>query len=93
MPLFIVLRSGAELDDSLRAEIAQKIRRELSPKMLPDEIVAVPEIPRTLNGKKMEVPLRRIFLGSDPAKVYNPGSLRNPSSMDFFIEFARKLNR
>ncbi|MDA4114366.1 MAG: acetoacetate--CoA ligase [Thaumarchaeota archaeon] len=93
MPLFIVLRGGAVLDESLRAEIGQKIRKELSPKMLPDEIVAVPEIPRTLNGKKMEVPLRRIFLGADPAKVYNPGSLKNPASMDFFIEFARRMSR
>ena len=92
MPLFIVLREGAELDESLRAEIGRRIRRELSPKMLPDEIVAVSEIPRTLNGKKLEVPLRRIFLGADPSNVYNPGSLKNPASMDFFIVFARKMN-
>jgi acetoacetyl-CoA synthetase len=91
MPLFIVPREGSVLDDSLKAEIIGKIRKEISPKMVPDEIVAVTEIPRTINGKKLEVPVRRIFLGNDPAKVYNPGSLKNPSSMEFFIEFARAM--
>jgi acetoacetyl-CoA synthetase len=93
MPLFVVLRQGAELDEALKSEINQKVRTELSPKMVPDDIVGVTEVPRTLSGKKLEVPVRRILLGADPAKVFNPGSLKNPSSMDFFIEFARRVRR
>ncbi|MGD0638804.1 MAG: acetoacetate--CoA ligase [Nitrososphaerales archaeon] len=90
MPLFVVVQEGAELDDSLVAEIRRKIRGDLSPKMIPDEIIEVREVPRTLNGKKVEVPVKRILLGTDPAKAYTAGSLRNPESMAFFVEFARK---
>ena len=93
MPLFIELTGGAVLDDRLRSEIGQKIRTELSPRMVPDEIVVVPEIPKTLNGKKVEVPVKRILLGTEAAKAYNPDSLKNPASMDFFIEFARRIKR
>jgi acetoacetyl-CoA synthetase len=93
MPLFVVLKGDVKLDDSLRTEINQRIRSELSPKMIPDDIFSVPEIPRTLNGKKLEVPVRRIFLGAEPAKVYNPGSMKNPESMAFFIEFARTVKK
>ena len=78
------------LDDSLRAEISRKIRKELSPKMVPDEIIEVGEVPRTLNGKKVEVPVKRILLGVRTVKAYTVGSLRNPDSMAFFVEFARK---
>jgi len=93
MPLFVVLKGEMKLDDSLKDEIRRRIRSEISPKMVPDEIVAVAEIPRTLNGKKLEVPVRRIFLGAEPSKVYNPGSLKNPDSMSFFIEYARKVSK
>ncbi len=93
MPLFLVLRGGAELDDGLRDEVRRKIRAELSPKLVPDDIFSVPDIPRTINGKKLEVPVRRIFLGVEPSKVYNPGSLKNPDSMDYFIEFSRKIKK
>ncbi len=91
MPLFVVLKEGAELDDALRDEIRRRVRSELSPRVVPDEIFSVPEIPRTLNGKKLEVPVRRILLGAEPSKVYNPGSLKNPESMLYFIEFAKKV--
>lgn len=91
MPLFVVPRGDGGLSDELKGEIRQRIRTELSPKMVPDEIFAVPEIPRTLNGKKLEVPVRRIFLGAEPSKAYNPGSLKNPDSMSYFIEFAKSI--
>jgi acetoacetyl-CoA synthetase len=93
MPLFVVLRGDARLDDQLKGEIGRKIRSELSPRMVPDDIFAVLEIPRTLNGKKLEVPVRRIFLGADPSKVYNPGALKNPDSMSYFIEFAANIKK
>ena len=93
MPLFVVLREGTSLDEDLRKEVRRKIREELSPRMVPDDIFAVPEVPKTLNGKKLEVPVRRIFLGADPSKAYHPGSLRNPDSMLYFIKFARENRR
>jgi acetoacetyl-CoA synthetase len=89
MPLFVVMREGMDFDEELKRRIKDKIRQDLSPRMVPDEIIVAPEIPRTLNGKKLEVPVRRILLGSEPSRVYNPGSLRNPKSMEFYIEFAR----
>ena len=61
--------------------------------MVPDEIVEVVEVPRTLSGKKLEVPVRRILLGADPGKVFSPGSLKNPDSMSFYIEFARGVRK
>ncbi|MCB8988278.1 MAG: hypothetical protein H6661_11070 [Ardenticatenaceae bacterium] len=65
MPLFIVLRPGLELDDDLRARIKQKLREEVSPRHVPNEIIQVEQIPYTLSGKKMEVPIRKILLGMD----------------------------
>ena len=91
MPLFIQVKEGAVLDETLRGEIAQRLRKELSPKMVPDEILEVRVVPRTLNGKKVEVPVRKILLGKEPSEAYNPGSLRDPEAMDFFVEFARRM--
>ncbi len=91
MPLFVVLRPGVALDDALRQRIRDKIRQDISPRHLPDEIVAVPEIPYTLSGKKMELPVRRILLGHDPHHVANPGAMRNPDAIEFFVQFRQKL--
>ncbi|MDB4896647.1 MAG: Acetoacetyl-CoA synthetase [Firmicutes bacterium] len=85
--LFVVLRSGVELDPALLARINDRIRRELSPRHVPDEIFAVPDIPRTLNGKKMEVPVQKILTGSPPERAANLGSMANPESIRFFVEF------
>ena len=87
MPLFVVLAEGTELDDDLRHEIARRIRADCSPRHVPNEIYAVPEIPRTLSGKILEVPVKRILLGSDPAKVVSRDSLANPQALDWFVEF------
>jgi acetoacetyl-CoA synthetase len=88
--LFVALEDGVALDDVLRAEIAKALREGLSPRHVPDEIRAVPSIPRTLNGKKLEVPVQRILSGEPLEKVANPGAMANPSSLDFFVELARK---
>jgi acetoacetyl-CoA synthetase len=93
MPLFVVLKEGAFLDDSLASRIRQIIRTELSPRFVPDEIVAVPEIPMTLNGKKAEVPVKKILLGTPSPKAVNPDSLKNPHAMEFFESFSLKLRR
>jgi acetoacetyl-CoA synthetase len=89
MPLFVVLRDGVELTDALRDKIVARIRDECSPRHVPNEIDAVPEIPRTLSGKILEVPVKRILLGDDPEKVASRDSLANPSALDWFVEWAR----
>ena len=89
MVLFVSLKEGEPLDDELVAKIRAQIRADLSPRYLPDRVVAVPAIPRTLNGKKLEVPVKRILAGADPEKVLNIGSLADPASMEYFVKLAR----
>jgi len=91
MPLFIVLRPGLELDDDLRARIKQKLREEVSPRHVPNEIIQVEQIPYTLSGKKMEVPIRKILLGMDVQQAAKRGAMRNPESLAFFTHFAEEL--
>ncbi len=86
--LFIVLREGHVLDAALRDRIAARLRTEGSPRHIPDEIAAVPDLPRTLNGKKLEVPLKRILGGADPDRSVSRASLANPRALDFFINLA-----
>lgn len=86
LPLFVKLRDGLTLDDDLKQRINQKLREDISPRHIPDEIFQVEEIPYTLSGKKMEVPIRRILLGHDLKKAINPGAMRNPDAIQFFIE-------
>jgi acetoacetyl-CoA synthetase len=89
MPLFVVLRDGLQLDDELRDELTRRIRDDCSPRHVPNEIHAVPEIPRTLSGKLLEVPVKRILLGADPAAVASRDALANPAALDWFVEWAR----
>ncbi|MDQ7024668.1 MAG: acetoacetate--CoA ligase [Anaerolineae bacterium] len=91
MPLFVVLREGHDLTDDLKAAIKQKLRQEISPRHVPNDIIAIEEVPYTLSGKKMEVPIRKILLGRDVTKAANRGAMRNPTSIDFFIDFAKTL--
>jgi acetoacetyl-CoA synthetase len=92
--LFVVLRAGMLLDDVLKSKIAAAIRRNLSPRFVPDEITQAPEIPRTLSGKKQEVPLKKLFLGQPPEKVINREVMANPQSIDWFLaEFSRAVSR
>jgi acetoacetyl-CoA synthetase len=88
MPLFVVLADGVDLDDTLKARIKDAIRTSLSQRHVPDTIVAVPAIPRTLTGKKMEVPVKRILLGRPVAEVAAPGATADPHALDFFVEYA-----
>jgi acetoacetyl-CoA synthetase len=90
MPLFVVLREGAELDEDLRGRIVAQIREDCSPRHVPNEIQAVPEIPRTLSGKILEVPVKRILLGAEPEAVASRDSLANPQSLDWFGRWARE---
>jgi acetoacetyl-CoA synthetase len=86
MLLFLVLRPGAELDDDLKARVRQRLREACSPRHVPDEIETIAEIPRTLSGKKLEVPVKKILLGADPARVASRDSLANPEALDFFVQ-------
>ncbi|OUM95697.1 MAG: acetoacetate-CoA ligase [Firmicutes bacterium ZCTH02-B6] len=91
MPLFVVLRDGYVLDASLENRIRQRLRDDVSPRHVPDAIYAVPQIPRTLNGKKLEVPVRKILLGAAPEEAVNLGSMANPESLLPFVQLARQL--
>ena len=86
--LFVALREGAAPFDELRARLAGELRSTLSPRHVPDEIVAVPSIPRTLSGKKLEVPVKRILTGTPADEAASRGSLADPSSLDPFVELA-----
>jgi acetoacetyl-CoA synthetase len=88
--LFVALRDGAALDDELRARIVRTIRQGLSPRHVPDEIHAVPEVPRTLNGKKLEVPIRRILLGTPPEKAVSADAMGNPAALQPFVQLAAR---
>jgi acetoacetyl-CoA synthetase len=88
MPLFVVLREGAELDDELRLEIARRVRETCSPRHVPDEVFAIAEVPRTLSGKALEVPVKRILMGTPPEQAASRDSLANPAALDWFTEFA-----
>ena len=85
MPLFVVLRPGATLDDALVAAIRRRIREDCSPRHVPDEILAVPEVPRTLSGKVLEVPVKRILMGTPPDQAASRESLANPAALDYFV--------
>ena len=90
MPLFVVLAEGAVLDDDLRAAVRDALREQLSPRHVPDEVIAVPALPHTLTGKRLEVPVKRILGGTPLAKAVNPGSLDDPSALAPFLALARK---
>jgi acetoacetyl-CoA synthetase len=85
MPLFVVLRPGASLDDSLVAAIRRRIREDCSPRHVPDEIIAISEVPRTLSGKILEVPVKRILSGVPVEQAASRESLANPAALDFFV--------
>ncbi len=86
MPLFVVLREGASLSDDLIAEIRRRIREDCSPRHIPDEIRQIAEVPRTLSGKVLEVPVKRILMGTPPDQAASRESLANPGALDYFIE-------
>lgn len=93
MPLFVVLREGVTLDDDLRQTIRQQLRRELSPRHVPNDIYALDELPYTLSGKKMEVPIRKILLGQPVETAVKRGAMRNPEAIRFFVALAEKLKK
>ncbi|MFN2180853.1 MAG: acetoacetate--CoA ligase [Candidatus Promineifilaceae bacterium] len=91
LPLFVVMAAGESLDAALTERIKNKLRRDVSPRHVPDAIIEITAVPYTLSGKKMEVPVRRILLGHDIHKAVNLGAMRNPQSIQFFIDYAAGL--
>ena len=88
MTLFVVLRDGSTLDERLESEIRRRIREDCSPRHVPDEVVAAPEIPRTLSGKILEVPVKRLLMGAAADDVASRDSLANPAALDWFAHLA-----
>jgi acetoacetyl-CoA synthetase len=87
----VVLREDAELDDELAGEIKRRIREQCSPRHVPNEIFQIAEVPRTLSGKVLEIPVKRILMGEPPEKAASRDSLANPAALDYFVELAAKL--
>jgi acetoacetyl-CoA synthetase len=88
MPLFVVLRPGVALDDAMRAKLNDAIKTALSPRFLPNDIFQVAEIPRTLSGKKQELPIKKLLLGQPIEKVVNREAMANPGSLDWYVALA-----
>jgi acetoacetyl-CoA synthetase len=89
MPLFVVLREGAELDDDLIGRIARRVREDCSPRHVPNEVHRIDEVPRTLSGKALEIPVKRILMGTAPEQAVSRESLANPAALDYFIAAAQ----
>jgi acetoacetyl-CoA synthetase len=91
MGLFVVLREGAALDEDLAKTIKRRIREDCSPRHVPNEILAIEEVPRTLSGKVLEVPVKKILMGAPPERAASVDSLANPRSLDYFVSLADRF--
>ena len=89
MPLFVVLREGVVFDAAMKAKINQAVEAGLSRRFLPNDIFVVAEIPRTLSGKKQELPVKKLLLGHPVEKVINRDAMANPGCLDWYLDFAR----
>jgi acetoacetyl-CoA synthetase len=91
MPLFVVLREETELDEELKNEIRHRIREQCSPRHVPNEVFRIDEVPRTLSGKVLEVPVKRILAGTPPERAASRDSLANPDALDYFVALHGRL--
>jgi acetoacetyl-CoA synthetase len=90
MVLFVALREGVTLDEALEAQIKRRVREDCSPRHVPNQILQIEEVPRTLSGKVLEVPVKRILMGAAPSEAASVESLANPRALDYFVELARR---
>ena len=90
MPLFVKLPDTLVLNEEIKEKICERLRTECSPRHVPDEISQIDAVPYTLTGKKLEIPVRKILLGTPVEKAANPGAMANPQSLDYFIHYARR---
>jgi acetoacetyl-CoA synthetase len=91
LPLFVVLRPGVVLDDDLKKRIKAQLRKDISPHHVPDDIYQIAEVPRTLSGKKLEVPIKKLFMGIPLEKAASADSMSNPGSLQFFVDFVLQM--
>ena len=84
------LREGTVLDEAMRHKLNGAVRTALSPRFMPDDIFQVPEIPRTLSGKKQELPIKKLLLGQPIDKVVNKDAMANPGCLDWYVAFANQ---
>ncbi len=91
MALFVVLRDGLALDEELKARIARRIREDCSPRHVPNDILQIADVPRTLSGKVLEVPVKRILMGAPADEAASVDSLANPHALDYFVALAARL--
>jgi acetoacetyl-CoA synthetase len=91
MPLFVVLREGAELTPDLVSRIKRRITEDCSPRHVPNDVYAIAEVPTTLSGKVLEVPVKKILMGTPAEQAASRDSLANPHALDYFVELGRKL--
>lgn len=91
MPLFVVVNDGVFFNDDLKNTINMALKTEYSPRHVPDAIIQVADIPHTISGKKLEAPVKKILMGIPLSKAANLGSMRNPESLDFFVEYAKQF--
>ena len=90
MPLFVQLKPGLTLNDDIIQQIKIALRKDFSPRHVPDEVFQVDEIPYTMTGKKLETPVKKILMGFDLQKSVNRDSMRKPETIDYFIDFSAK---
>jgi acetoacetyl-CoA synthetase len=93
MPLFVVLREGLELDEDMKKAIKASVRQTLSPRHVPDDVIAVPDVPRTLSGKKLEIPVKKLFMGMSIQDAANLDAMKNPDVIPFYAELAAKFRQ
>lgn len=93
MPLFVLMEEGELLTEELKSALRRRLRSDYSPRHVPDDIIAVEDIPYTISGKKLEAPVKKILMGHAIEKAANPGAMRNPASLDFFVELAERIGR
>ena len=93
MILFVVLRDDALLDGALRTALHQAIRVGVSPRFLPDQTIQAPEVPRTLTGKKQELPIKKLLLGQPIERVLNRDAMANPGCLDWYQAFSDRYNQ
>jgi acetoacetyl-CoA synthetase len=91
MPLFVVLREGIELNEDLKRRIKDSLRSSISPHHVPDEILSIPDVPRTLSGKKLEVPIKKLLMGIPIEKAVSMDAMSNPQSIHYFSDVAEKV--
>ena len=85
------MKIGFELTDDIKKEICNTLKKEYTPRHVPDDIIEVPDIPYTISGKKMEAPVKKILLKMPFEKSINTDSMKNPKSVDFFVALAKKI--